>query len=180
MKKFVIFLLVFFISCGYKSVSVITENSIGENVFVDVNILKSDPENSVAIKDGIREAVIKRLGRDLSDKDNASTIIIANIENIVFTPTSYDKYGFINAYEAQVFLNYQVRFNDGKIAVFKASGTSNFRMSEQIQNTFYTNSVISKQDRYDAIYKASKESFDELIAKLALHAERMKNGKSNQ
>ena len=48
------------------------------------------------------------------------------------------------------------------------TGTSTFRMSQQIENTIYTDSVISNKDRYNAIYKASSESFDELVARLAL------------
>ena len=41
-------------------------------------------------------------------------------------------------------------------------------------DTIYTDSVITNQDRYNAIAEASKESFDELIAKLALKGYKLK------
>lgn len=169
LKKLIIFFGVFLIlGCGYKPVSVLTKDLIGDKVYVDIVVLKSDPANSVAIKDGIREAVIKRLDSDLSSKENADTIIIASIANVGFVATSFDRYGFINAYEAQVVIDYKVRLSTGELEDIKATGKSNFRMNRQVLDTIYTDSVISNKDRYNAIAEASKESFDELIAKLAL------------
>lgn len=175
LKKLIIFFGLFLIlGCGYKPVSVITKDIIGEKVYVDVIIRKSDPANSVAIKDGIREAVIKRLNRDLSTQSDADTIIIANISNVVFVPTSFDRYGFINAYEAQVSIDYKVRLSSGEALNIIATGKSYFRMNRQVLDTIYTDSVISNQDRYNAIAEASQESFDELIAKLALKGYKLK------
>lgn len=178
MRYLIVIVAFLLVSCGYKPVSVITKDLIGESVYVDVVVLKSDPKNAVAIKDGIREAVIKRLNRNLTSKENAKTIIIASIASVNFLPTSFDKYGFTNAYEARVDINYQVRFENGEIAMINCTGTSDFRMNQQIQDTIYTDSVISNKDRFKAISEASKESFDELIAKLALRGK--ENVKSNQ
>lgn len=168
MKKYLIVFALFFSACGYKPIGLMTNDIISDSVFVDVIVYRNDPQNSVAIKDGVRDAVIKRLGRDLSDKQNAQTIIIASIASVQFLPISFDRYGFINGYEAEVIINYQVRLKDGRLENITTTGTSTFRMTQQIANTVYTDSVISNKDRYDAIYKASSESFDELIAKLAI------------
>lgn len=168
MKKFLIIFALFFGACGYKPVGLMTKDIISDSVFVDVIIYRNDPQNAVAIKDGVRDAVIKRLGRDLSEKQNAQTIIIASIASVQFLPISFDKYGFINAYEAIVNINYQVKLKDGSMQNISTTGTSTFRMSQQIEGTIYTDSVISNKDRYNAIYNASSESFDELIARLAL------------
>lgn len=178
MKYLIVMFAFLFVACGYKPVSVMTKDLIGENVYVEVVVLKSDPKNAVAIKDGIREAVIKRLNRNLTSKENAKTVIVASISSVNFLATSFDRFGFINAYEARVDINYQVRFENGEIAVINCTGTSDFRMNQQIQDTIYTDSVISNKDRFKAIEEASKESFDELIAKLALRGK--ENVKSNQ
>lgn len=175
LKKLIIFFAILFIlGCGYKPVSVVTQDIIGQKVYVDVIIRKSDPANSVAIKDGIRAAVIKRLDSDLSSQSDADTVIIANIANVAFIPTSFDRYGFINAYEAQVTMDYKVKLSSGEPLSIIATGKSYFRMNRQVLDTIYTDSVISNQDRYNAIAQASEESFDELIAKLALKGYKLK------
>ena len=175
LKKLIIFFGVLMIlGCVYKPVSVLTKEIIAQNVYVDVVIKKSDPANSVAIKDGIREAVIKRLNRDLSSQSDADTVIIANIVNVAFAPTSFDRFGFVNAYEAQVSIDYKVKLSSGEPLSIIATGKSYFRMNRQVLDTIYTDSIITNQDRYNAIAEASKESFDELIAKLALKGYKLK------
>lgn len=177
MKYLFLALFLLFSACGYKPVAQITKESVGESVFVDVIVSKRDPQNSVAIKDGIREALIKRLGKDLVSKNEADTIIIASIQSVNFSVSSYDQYGYANAYETNVVLNYQVRFKDGSMKTILATGTSDFRINRQIINTLYTDSVISNKDRFEAIKQASSESFSEFLAKLAILSEIKKQGK---
>ena len=177
-KYFLLFCILFFSACGYKPVAALSQEVLGGSVFVDVSMSKSDPQNSVAIKDGIRKALISRLGRDLADKNSADTVIIASIKSITFTPLAFDAYGYVNGYKANVTLNYQVRFKDGSIAVLSGDGEHDFYITRKVAGTEFTDSVISNQERYDAIAMASKECFDELVAKLAMKGLKAKQNKA--
>ena len=52
--------------CGYKPVSKITNDIMGERVYVNVLISKEEPKNSVWIKDSVFEGIVTRLGKRIS------------------------------------------------------------------------------------------------------------------
>lgn len=176
MKKYFLFIFIlFFSACGYMPVNKLSEKTLGESVFVDVFISKSDPQNSVAIKDGIRNVVIKRLGRDLASKEDADTAIIASIKSITFTPLAFDAYGYANGYKTSVTLAYRVRFKNGEIKILTSEGEYDFYITRKVEGTEFTDSVISNEERYRAITKASEDCFNELVAKLAIHGLKSQN-----
>lgn len=169
MRFFVTLILAFSLfGCGYQPVAKITQNLIGENVFVDVIISKRDPQNTVAIKDSVRETIIKRLGRNLVPRKDADTIIIASISSLTFSSISSDIYGYTTAYKANLGVNYRVEFKDGSIKNIQTSGDYDFSVSKKIKNSNYSDSVISDTDRFNAIKNASEQSFDEFVSKLAM------------
>ena len=55
-----VFCLIFLIGCGYKPVSRISKETMSGSVFVDVMMSKTDPQNTVAIKDAIRQGIVQR------------------------------------------------------------------------------------------------------------------------
>lgn len=176
--RFLLAVLVFlFAGCGYRSVSTMTQDLIGENVFIEVVVSKMDPQNTVIMKDSIREAAIKRLNKELSDKQNADTIIIANIGSIAFTGLSSDIYGYITAYKVNLVVDYKVIFKDKSVRNISTVGDYDFSVSNLISGTKYTDSIISDTDRYNAIKNAAEQSFDEFVSKLAVYG--VKNGKYN-
>lgn len=160
-------LIFLFFGCGYQPVSTTTHNLIGDNVFVDVIISKTDPQNTVVIKDALRKAVITRLNRTLTDKELADTIIMAKIKSLNFQVISYDDFGYATAYKAILVMDYEIKSKDF-IKNIQTSGDYDFTVSKQIQNTKFTDSVISDNDRFNAIKNASEETFDELISKIAI------------
>ena len=82
MRFFIALLFVFFLAgCGYKPSNVVARDVIGSSVWVDVIISKTDPESTVVIKDGIKSAMLRRLGANLVDKNEADSIIIASIKS---------------------------------------------------------------------------------------------------
>ncbi|ANE35790.1 putative lipooligosaccharide transport system, OM component (LptE family) [Campylobacter iguaniorum] len=170
-------MIVFLFGCGYKPVSKVSDDILGDNVWVDVIMSKTDPQNTVAIKDSIREGIIKRLGKDLAQKDSSETVIVASISSLTFNPIIYDQFGYATAYKANLVVNFRVKFQNGEIRNLSTSGEYDFQVTKRVKNTRYTDSIISDKDRYEAIKNASSEAFGEFISKLAI--EGFRNGKHN-
>ncbi|WP_169784031.1 LPS assembly lipoprotein LptE [Campylobacter curvus] len=173
-----IFIALLIAGCGYKPVSKITQDIIGESVYVDVIISKTEPKNSVWIKDAVKEGMVARLNRALSDDKNADTSIIVSIKSINYEATVYNKNGYITSYKISLNLNYKTKFKDGRVVDIPASGEYDFSVSPTQKSTRYADSVISDTDKYEAIKEASKEAFDEYIANLAVKG--YKNGSHNR
>ena len=77
-----VFIAFLFAGCGYKPLSKITNDIMGDEVYVHVIIDKSDPKSSVWITDAIKEGIVSRLNRKLSDDKNAKTKITAYIKSL--------------------------------------------------------------------------------------------------
>ncbi|QKF64994.1 LPS assembly lipoprotein LptE [Campylobacter corcagiensis] len=159
---------IFIIGCGYSPIARVTESVLGRSVFVDVAMSKTDPQNTVAIKDAVREGVVNRLHRALSSKENADTKIFVSISSLDFSALTYDKFGYITSYRANLNLNFKTELKDGRILNISSSGDHDFRVTRLVKSSRDTSSVISDQERYDAIQNASTQAFDEFIAALAV------------
>lgn len=163
-----IFIAVFLIGCGYKPVSKIANDIMDESVYVDVLIDKSEPKNSVWIKDGVKEGIVSRLNRNLSDDKNAGTTINVSIRSMNFQALLYDEDGYVSLYKAVLNLEFDTKFKNGKSYKIITSGEHDFSISRKIKDVRYADSVISETDKYNAIRAASQEAFDEYIATLAV------------
>lgn len=169
MKKIALFLLlVFIVGCGYKPVSKITADILGDKVFVDVLMSKTDPQNTVAIKDAVREGVVYRLHKKLTPKNLARSYIEVSINSLDFSALTYDQYGYITSYRANLSLNFKTKLKDGRVINLSGSGDHDFRVTKLLKSVRDTSSVISDQERYSAIQNASLQAFDEFIAALAV------------
>lgn len=159
-------------ACGYKPISKISSDILGENVFVDVKFSKTDPKNSVYLKDSLNEYIVFRLGKNLTTKQIANSKIYASIQNIDFKPLIYDKFGYVTTYKAQLTLNFKTTFMDGSIDNSNVSGEYDFQITKKIKNVRFTDSVISDSQRYEAIRSSTNQALDEWISKLALKAKK--------
>ena len=178
MRLIAILLLAFFIvGCGYKPSSVAARDILGSSVWIDVIISKIDPESSVVIKDGIKSAMLRRLGVNLVDKNEADSIIIASIKSLTFSAISYDQFGYATAYKANLVMEYRLKQKDGSIKSILTSGDYDFRVTKRLNDRRFTDSVISDNERFDAITNASLQCFDEFVSKLAMQG--LLNGKPN-
>ncbi|AJC86486.1 LPS assembly lipoprotein LptE [Campylobacter sp. RM16704] len=161
MKKYLIICFVFFVvACGYIPSSQMTNKVLGENVFLKINISKQDPENSVYITDILREVMLNKLGRKITDEYNADSSIIVTIKKLEFYPMIYDKNGYVINYKAELYLEFIMRYKDGKEELVNTKGSYNFDINP--------NSVISDQARFEAIKNASSEAFDEFVSIIAI------------
>ena len=99
MRYFLAFFIAIFIcGCGYKPVSKITQDLVGERIYVDVIISKEEPKNSVWIKDAVKEGMVARLNKSLSSKESADTVIIVSVKDLTYEAIIYDQYGYITSY----------------------------------------------------------------------------------
>lgn len=170
MKRLVLAIIfaIFIVGCGYTPVARVTQSILGDNVFVDVAMSKTDPRNTVAIKDAVRDGVVYRLHRSLSDRQNADTKIFVSIRSLTFSALTYDKFGYITSYRANLSLNFRTELKDGRVLNIPGSGDHDFRVTRLVKSSRDTSSVISDQERYEAIQNASTQAFDEFIAALAV------------
>ncbi|NLK66209.1 MAG: penicillin-binding protein [Campylobacteraceae bacterium] len=164
------FLLFFMAGCGYQPIARVTEDALAQTVYVDVVMSKTDPQNTVAIKDAVREGVVYRLHKRLAPKETAGSYIIVSIKSLRFTALTYDQYGYVTSYRANLSLNFRTKLKDGRVLNLSGSGDHDFRVTKLVKKVRDTSSVISDKDRYDAIQNASTQAFDEFVAALAIES----------
>ncbi|QCD52300.1 LPS assembly lipoprotein LptE [Campylobacter sp. RM16192] len=163
-----IFIAVFLIGCGYKPLSKITKDIMGEDVYVHVVIDRADPKSSVWIADSIKEGIVSRLNRKLSGDKNAKTKIIASVKSVNLQALLYDEDGYVSLYKAVLKMEFDTKLENGKSHKSITTGEYDFTISKKIKDIRYADSVISETDRYNAIKEASKEAFEEYLAVLAV------------
>ncbi len=159
-------IVVFITACGYKPTAHYSREVLGERIHVDVSISRKDPKNSVLIKDAVNESVITRLGGKLSPKETADSELFVDIGSISFSPILYNKEGYVTSYKTKVSLNIKYITRDGNSESFSTSGEYDFPIEEDKYGK--TNSVISDNNRFDAIQKASLDALNEFISKIAI------------
>lgn len=180
MRAILVSIVIFFLAgCGgYTPTARIVDNIMDDSVFVDVLMSKTDPQNTVAIKDSIRSGIVKRLGKQLAPKESAKTYIIAKINSINFSELSYDPFGYGAVYKAELSVNFKTKLKDGSIANINTVGDHDFRVSGAKRNAYDLSSVISDKDRFEAIENASTQAFDEFISALAIKGFKINEAKS--
>lgn len=161
MRQIFFFAVLFlFVGCGYKPSSFYTKRVLGKNIHVDTKISRRDPKNSVLIKDAVNEAVVGRFGAKLSSKKSADTNLVVSIGSVSFTPTVYNRDGYVIAYKARVTLNSSFLMQDNSIKKFSTVGEYDFPIE--------ANSVISDTKRFEAIKNASADAINEIISKISI------------
>lgn len=162
-------IICFFISgCGYRPVAQITQNTLGNSVYIRVTIDKTEPKNSVYITDAVREGIVSRLGTSISEDSNSKSKIDISIQSISYKAITYDEYGYITAYKVSLRLLFRTKFENGKVSDMVTSGEHDFSIARKLKDTRFADSVIGEHERFEAIKKASSEAFDEYISLLAI------------
>ena len=162
-------LAVFISGCGYKPSSYYAKQALGSKINAEVTISRQDPRNSVLIKDAVNEAVVSRFGAKLVSKEEAESVLHVKIDSISFSPTVYDRFGYVIAYKATDVLAIQYEDANKKVQKLTASGEYDFSIE--------ANSVVSDNNRFDAIRYASSDALDEFVSKIAIKG--LRNGNNN-
>lgn len=161
MKKIPLLLLVFilFTACGYRPSTSYAQKLIGQNVYTEVDVSLSDPENAVLIKDALNMALQTRLKRKVAKEKNADSTILVTYKNIRFIPLQYDKNGYVVFYQAHVTLDF----------TFKKAKTLETRsIVGRFEFPILPSAIISNDVRFKAIEKGSLKALDEFISYLAV------------
>lgn len=171
MKQLFLGLLIaaFISGCSYKPSSYYAKQALGNKIYAEVTISRQDPRNSVLIKDAVNEAVVSRFGAKLVSKVEADSVLHVKINSINFSPTVYDRFGYVIAYKAIVLLAIDYEDENKKVQKLTASGEYDFSIE--------SNSVMSDNNRFDAIRYAANDALDEFVSKIAIKG--LRNGNNN-
>jgi len=162
-KALLVFLVLFFASCGYKPSAKYARDILGEKVSTFVIISKEDPENSVLIKDAIDTAIIDVFHASLTDKAHSTSHLIISVSTPSYSPIQYDQNGFVIAYRMTITLNIN-RYTHGKSTPYTAKGYYDFAVTP--------NAVITDQQRFDAIRYSANKAFVAFVAQISAEGSR--------
>jgi len=157
-----IFVVLLFVSCGYKPTSIYTKKILGDKIYAQVAISLEDPENSVLIKDALNEAIVSQFRSRIVSKDEADSKFYINLNSVSFVPIQYDKNGYVIAYKAHVGLKTKYIDKENKAYNINTKGNYDF----PIEST----SVISDTKRFEAIKFASQKALDAIRSQIAIRS----------
>ena len=69
LKLLALFMMLFFVACGYKPSSKYARTVVGERISTSITISSQDPENTVVIKDAVDAAVIEIFRASVVEKN---------------------------------------------------------------------------------------------------------------
>lgn len=148
-----------FAGCGYKPSSYYSKKAIGDKVYAKVEMLRSDPENTVVIKDAINEAVITKLKSKLVSESEANTKLFIKVASVSFSAVQYDANGYVILYRAALVLDTTV-LSKGGSKQFSTSGSFDFPIEP--------NTTISDSKRFEAIKNSGAKAIDMLISHISV------------
>ncbi|MDF1882651.1 hypothetical protein JHD49_01710 [Sulfurimonas sp. SAG-AH-194-C21] len=153
------------VSCGYKPSSKYAREILGNKISTSVSISQTDPENSVIIKDAVDKAIIEIFHASLVDKRYATTHLNLSMTTPSYAPLQYDNDGFIISYRATITLLI-TRESKNLKKNYKTVGTYDFSV--------VPNSVLTDQERFDAIKFSSFKAISAFIAQVSAEGSKVK------
>jgi len=156
-KKFILISILLFYGCGYRPSSSYTPKTLGDRVYIEVEVSLSDPENSVLIRDTITKAIYTRLKSVTTTRKRAKSSIFVKYKDIKFSPLEYDRNGYVVHYKADVILDFLYKKGDREVKK-SLVGKYDFPIRPS--------AIISTSLRFKAIEEGSKKALDKFIAYL--------------
>ncbi|HHD81686.1 MAG TPA: hypothetical protein ENK82_01210 [Campylobacterales bacterium] len=160
MKYYLIAMILLLLTgCGYKPSAHGVQKILGEQVFTQVDVSLSDPENAVLTKDALNIALQTRLKRMVSKKEDADSSILVRYKEIRFIPLQYDRNGYVVFYQAQIMLNFQF---------IKDTLKEEREIVGRFEFPIRPSAIISNDLRLKAIEQGSLKALDQFIAYLSV------------
>lgn len=162
MKFFFTLVLVVFIfsGCGYRPASKFAREVVGEKISTSVVISQEDPQNTVIIKDAVDKAIVEVFRASLVSKEFSDTHLTMNISKPSYSPIVYDEHGYVTAYRMSIALNIKRESKkDNSIKTYSTRGSYDFNIQ--------ANSIVSDQQRFEAINVASQRAINAFVAKVS-------------
>lgn len=145
-------------ACGYKPSSQYCHAIIGQNVYTEVEVSLSDPENAVLVKDALKRALYTRLKSKSTRKRDAESSIYVAYDNIRFVPLQYNKNGFVVYYQAHITLGF---------TFIKGEKKEKRQIVGRFEFPIRPSAIISNDLRFKAIEQGSIKALDQFIAYLS-------------
>lgn len=161
----VILTLVSIVGCGYKPSSKYAKEILGNKISTSIVISQTDPENSVIVKDAVDKAVIEVFHASLVEKRYATTHLVINMSTPSYAPLQYDNDGFIISYRATITLMIS-RESENLKKNYTSRGTYDFSV--------VPNSVLTDQERFDAIKFSSFKAISAFVAQVSAEGAQVK------
>jgi hypothetical protein len=152
-------------SCGYKPSSKYVREILGNKISTSIVISQINPENSVIVKDAVDRAIIEVFHASLVKKRYSTTHLVINMSAPSYAPLQYDNNGFIISYRAKITLKISRESKDLK-KNYTSRGTYDFSV--------LPNSVLTDQERFDAIKFSSFKAISAFVAQVSAEGANVK------
>lgn len=148
-------------ACGYQPIAHKAKEAVGDKVFVVVKINLRDPQNSVVLKDEVSKAIFERLHTNVSSKEEATSAIEVQLQNISFSSLAENRTGFATFYRCIVDVEFKyTNTSTQKTRIFSKRGYHNFALNDT--------SIITDSVRLEAINKAVLQAIDGFISQVGI------------
>ena len=151
--------------CGYRPSSKYAREVLGNSITTDIVISSQDPANTVIIKDAVDASLVEVFHARLTSSKYADTHLSIVLNSPSYSPIQYDTNGFVIAYRTVVGLSITRETKDIR-KTYAVSGTYDFSVSP--------NSVLTDQERFDAIKFASAKAISSFIAQVSAEGSTIK------
>ena len=155
----VLFSALLFAGCGYKAATVYSKQVLGDKVFVLVSMLRSDPENTVLVKDSVNEAIMAKFKSKLSSEADANSKMFVKVVSVSMSPLEYDKNGYVVLYRMNVSLETKVIAAFGE-RIIRSEGSHDFSIEP--------NTAVSDAKRFEAIKYGASKAVDMLMSQIVV------------
>lgn len=151
--------------CGYIPSAKYARAVLGDTISTSVIISKTDPENSVIVKDAVDRAIIEVFHGSLRSKKIANTHLTLQISSPSYSPLQYDVNGYIVSYRATITLSI-TRESRGITKHYSSKGTYDFSVEP--------NAVLTDKQRFDAIKYSSIKAISAFVAQVSAEGSQQK------
>ncbi|SFV74770.1 Probable lipoprotein Cj1090c [hydrothermal vent metagenome] len=154
---FLSFMIISFVSCGYKPGAKYARKTLGEKISTNIKISLVDPQNTVLIKDALDEAIIKVFHASLVPREEATIHLDMELKNVKYDPLAFDENGYVIAYRTTTYLRIKTTKN-GLVKIYNTKGTYDFSIA--------ANTVITDNERYKAIQESAIKAIKSFMAQV--------------
>lgn len=152
-----------FSGCGYKPTTYYAKNEISGKVFVDLQMDIDNSQNSVLVKDAMNEMVLNRFNAQLTqNKNEADTYVLVKLGNVSHSVLASDNEGYAKTYRADVTITVMYQKVGEK--------AKNISVSNYYDYNVETNSLVSDQQKQEAVKNAATKALSDLFSKIAVNS----------
>lgn len=149
--------------CGYKPTSYYAKSEISGKVYVDLQMDIENSQNSILVKDAMNEMVLSKFNSQLTNsKSEANTLVFVKLANVSHSVMASDNEGYVKMYRANVsiLVTYQKKGEEKK----------HISVSNYYDYNIESNSLVSDQQKQEAVKNAATKAFSDLFSKIAVNS----------